>query len=284
MPGPLTSEFNADAVAALPGPAWLLDQRRSSWELFAGLDLPRESEEIWRYSRIEELDLSRYAPRSPGPVLAVDQLPVPLQRLVEAAGPDATLVVSHNGGEGPLLRPQPGLEVVPIGHGPLLDGREPVTALAGPRADVWKAMNGAFVRAPWRVTVRAGAEVAAPLVVVHWLDEDGMAVFPRLEVEVGENASVRVVEIIASADADILAVPLTELSLGRGAAPRVRPGPAPRPAGVATGQPGEPGEPGRHLALNDSGAGRRLRSCAHRLRARGPWWRQSAFGGLLRFW
>ena len=78
-------------------------------------------------------------------------------------------------------------------------------------------MNGAFVRAPWRVTVRAGAEVAAPLVVVHWLDEAGRAVFPRLEVEVGENASVTVVEIIASADADILAVPVTELSLGRGA-------------------------------------------------------------------
>jgi Fe-S cluster assembly protein SufD len=217
VPAPLTSEFNADAVAALPGPAWLLDQRRSSWELFSGLDLPRESEEIWRYSRIEELDLSRYTPGSPGPVLGLDLLPVPVQQLVEAAGPDATVVVSHNGGEAPLLRPQPGLEVVPNGHGPLADGSEPVTALAGPRADVWKAMNGAFVRAPWRVTVRAGAEVAAPLVVVHWLDEEGRAVFPRLEVEVGENASARVVEIIASADSDILAVPVTELSLGRGA-------------------------------------------------------------------
>ena len=118
MPGPLTSEFNADAVAGLPGPAWLLDQRQSSWELFAGLDLPRESEEIRRYSRIEELDLNRYAPVSPGPVLAPDQLPAPVQQLVAAAGPDATIVVSHNGGEGPVLRPQPAFEVVPIGHGP----------------------------------------------------------------------------------------------------------------------------------------------------------------------
>ena len=261
-----------------------MDQRRSSWELFAGLDLPTESEEIWRYSRIEELDLSRYGPGSPGPVLALDQLPAPVQRLAEAAGPDATLVVSHNGGEAPLLRPQPGVEVVPIGHGPLVEGREPVTALAGPRADVWKAMNGAFVRAPWRVTVRPGAEVVAPLVVVHWLDEEGRAVFPRLEVEVGENASVRVVEIIASADADVLVVPVTELSARSRRPPRVRPGPAPRPAGVATGQPGEPGQPGRHLALNDSGAGRRLRPCAHRLRARGPGRRQPAVGGLLRFW
>jgi Fe-S cluster assembly protein SufD len=217
VPVPLTSEFNAEAVAALPGPAWLLDLRRSSWELFSGLELPRESEEIWRYSRIEELDLSRYAPCLRGGVKAVDELPVPVQQLLEAAGPTATLIVSHNGFEGRVLRPQPGLEVMPIGHGPLGDGSEPLTALAGPRADVWKAMNGAFVRAPWRVTVAAGAEVPAPLVVVHWLDVDGCAVFPRLEVEVGENASVQVMEVIASADADVLAVPLTELTLRRGA-------------------------------------------------------------------
>jgi len=217
VPVPLSSEFNADAVEALPGPAWLLDRRRSSWELFAGLELPRESEEIWRYSRIEDLDLARYAPCSPGRVVGTDQLPVAVQQLVAGAGPAATLVISHNGGEGPVLQPQAGLDVVPIGHGPIHGSGEPLTALSGPRADVWKAMNGAFVRAPWRVTVSPGAEVAAPLVVVHWLDEDGSAVFPRLEIEVGDNASLQLVEVIASTDGDILALPLTELSLGRGA-------------------------------------------------------------------
>jgi Fe-S cluster assembly protein SufD len=213
----LSSEFNADAVANLPGPAWLLDLRRGSWELFSSLDWPKESEEIWRYSRIQELDLSRYAPSAPRGTVALDDLPAPVQQLVAAAGLEATLIVSHNGGEGPVLRPQRGLDVVPIGRGPFEDGGEPVTALSGPRADVWKAMNGAFVRTPWRVTVSAGVEVTAPLVVVHWLDEDGAALFPRLEVEVGENASVKVVEVIASTAADMLAVPLTELSLGRGA-------------------------------------------------------------------
>ena len=107
--------------------------------------------------------------------------------------------------------------MVPIGRGPLEARGEPVTALSGPRADVWKAMNGAFVRVPWRVTVSAGAVVSAPVVVVHWLDAAGGAVFPRLEVEVGENASAQVVEVVASTGDDMLAAPLTELSLERGA-------------------------------------------------------------------
>ena len=217
MPVPLSSEFNADAAAALPGPAWLLDLRRASWERFAGSDLPQESEEIWRYSRIDQLDLSRFAPVPPGRARAVDQLPDEVQQLVAAAGPAATVVVSRNGGDGAVLGPQPGLDVSPGGEGPFGDGTQPVPMLAGPRADVWTAMNGAFVRVPWRATVTSGAHVAHPLVLVHWLDGDGSAVFPRLEVEVGDNASVKVIEIIASPEVEILAVPLTQLWLRPGA-------------------------------------------------------------------
>ncbi len=79
-------------------------------------------------------------------------------------------------------------------------------------------MNGAFVQVPWRVTVPAGAVIDGPLVLVHWLDKDGSAVFPRLEIEVGDNASLRVVEIVASADVEVLSVPVAHLYL--------RPGPA----------------------------------------------------------
>jgi Fe-S cluster assembly protein SufD len=216
VPVPLSSDFNADAVAALPGPAWLLDERRASWELFSGLEWPKESEEIWRYSRIDDLDLSRYAPVPPLGQVGVDELPAPVQKLLDAVGP-ATVVVSHNGAEAAVARPQPGLDLMPAGYGPLGDGTQPVASLSGPRADVWRAMNGAFVRAPWRVTVAAGAVVDDPLVVVHWLDGEGVAVFPRLEVEVGENASAQVLEVVASGDTDLLAVPVTELSLQRGA-------------------------------------------------------------------
>jgi Fe-S cluster assembly protein SufD len=41
------------------------DARRAAAERAAARDLPTPSEEIWRYSRIDELDLERFAPGSP---------------------------------------------------------------------------------------------------------------------------------------------------------------------------------------------------------------------------
>jgi Fe-S cluster assembly protein SufD len=212
-----TSKFSAGAVPALPGPGWLRQSRLASWERFSASELPREAEEIWRYSRIEELELSGYALCPPGGDVAIDELPGELQALVGAAGPGATVLVSHNGGEGRILNPQDSLRVVPFGDAPLGAGTPPPPVLHGPAADVWTDLNGALVQVPWRVTVAPEAVVEGPLVIVHWLDRDGCAVFPRLEVEVGDNASVRVVEIIASADIDVLSVPVAHLYLRPGA-------------------------------------------------------------------
>ena len=212
-----TSKFSAGAVHALPGPDWLRQSRLASWERFSASELPRESEEIWRYSRIEELELSRYGPCPPGGEVAIDELPGELQALVGAVGAEATVLVSHNGGEGRILNPQNTLRVAAFGDAPLGEGAPPAPVLHGPAADIWTALNGAFVQVPWRVTVGAGATVERPLVVVHWFDRDGCAVFPRLEVEVGDNASLRVVEIIASPDVDVLSVPMAHLYLRPGA-------------------------------------------------------------------
>jgi Fe-S cluster assembly protein SufD len=213
------SEFNAQVVSSRPGPKWLRESRLASWDRFVSSDLPRESEEIWRYSRIDDLDLNRYAPCAEGTGAGahVADLPAPLRELVEAAGADATVLVSRNGGLGEVVRPQPGVEIGPAGSGPFWEATEPLPVLAGPQADPWTALNGAFAEVPWRVRVAPGLAVAAPVVVVHWLEGEGVAVFPRLEVEVGEGACLQVVEIVASADADLLAVPLTQLRVGPGA-------------------------------------------------------------------
>ena len=178
--------------------------------------MPSESEEIWRYSRIDELGPGRYAPCPIGATGEVDLggLPGELQGLVAAAGPAATVLVSHNGGNGRVVRPQQGLEVVGGGPGPI--GAGPGLVVAGPPADVWSDLNMAFVVVPWRVTVAPGADIAGPVVVVHWMDCERTAVFPRLEVEVGKDASVKVVEVIASADVSVLAVPVARAALAAG--------------------------------------------------------------------
>ena len=57
---PLVSAFTPDAVRELGG-NWL-DMRLAAVERFAAAPLPTPSEEIWRYSRIDRLDLDSFAP------------------------------------------------------------------------------------------------------------------------------------------------------------------------------------------------------------------------------
>ncbi len=52
--------LTVDAVRALAGPAWLRDRRVAAAEHFAATALPTAEEEVWRYSRIGELDLDRF--------------------------------------------------------------------------------------------------------------------------------------------------------------------------------------------------------------------------------
>src|SRR5436853_538326 len=54
--------FTPEVATSLSGPEWLRARRRDAVDRFAGLELPTEAEEIWRYSRISQLDLGAYTP------------------------------------------------------------------------------------------------------------------------------------------------------------------------------------------------------------------------------
>ena len=54
--------FTPDSARALAGPGWLVERRVAAAEQFASAPLPTPSEEAWRYSRIDQLDLDRYRP------------------------------------------------------------------------------------------------------------------------------------------------------------------------------------------------------------------------------
>jgi hypothetical protein len=56
------STFSAEASASLGGPDWLRRRRATGYEAFSSTPLPSESEEVWRYSPIEELSLEDFAP------------------------------------------------------------------------------------------------------------------------------------------------------------------------------------------------------------------------------
>ena len=185
-PGPL-SAFPVDAAAALAGPAWLQGRRAAAAEAFGAAAFPSAQEEVWRYSRIAELDLDRYAPSADA--VAVD-LPIPEEWTAKGvAVRRAADLVDETSGIGSV-------------------------AQGGP--DVFATLNDAFAADPVVVSVPRGAQLTEPLVVGTRLAGAGAAGFPRLVVLVGEGAAATVIERTTSTDDDLLSVPLTELRVERG--------------------------------------------------------------------
>ena len=200
--------FSPDASAALGGPDWLRDRRAAALERFTATALPSAEEELWRYSRVAELDLERHRPAVEAPSGAWD-LPAPLRDV-----PRAALVVVRNGHLVSVEGGAPGLEVGPLVE---LDRTgEALGAVAGEPADAFASLHDAFVADPVLVRVARGAVVPDPVVVVSLVDGGGTAAFPRLVVRAGENSELTVYGHAASApDVDALVIPMVELDAGQ---------------------------------------------------------------------
>jgi len=167
--------FSPDAARELGGPSWLVEQRVAAAERFAAAPWPTTAEEIWRYSRIDDLDLERF---------------VPSALSTTVVGADGLLV--EGGAAGDLL------------------GSVMVEAV-----DVFAELNRAFAVKPTVISVPAGKAVADPILVTHEIAGRGTAGFPRLVIDAGEDSEVTVVERFTSArDTEAVLAPVLELRAG----------------------------------------------------------------------
>jgi Fe-S cluster assembly protein SufD len=203
--------FSADASAALGGPDWLRSRRTAALDAFSRTPLPSPEAELWRYSRVAELDLDRYAPAVDAPTRD-GPLPAHLQAVLDAVGPRAALVVVRNGHLVSVEGGAPGLEVGPLAE--LDPTGAALGAVAGEPADAFTSLHDAFVADPVLVRVGRGVVVPDPVVVVSLVDGDGTAAFPRLVVSAGEDSELTVFGHTASDDVDALVVPVVELDAG----------------------------------------------------------------------
>lgn len=212
---PTLRNFTPDAAAFLPGPAWLQASRRAAAERFESAELPTEAEEVWRYSRIDQLELDAYAP-VPADVAVVPGLPPELSTVVDAVGERAALLVLRNGNVAHLE-----VDAALIGRGvvvgPLIgdaSGEALFGSVADP-ADVFVDLGTAFTTGGVVVRVPRGVMIEQPIVVVHWVDAASGAVFPRLLVQTGQAAQVSVLDYAASPQGlAALVCPLVELDAG----------------------------------------------------------------------
>ena len=166
--------------------------------------LPSWEEEVWRYSPIDELDLTGFVPATAG-----DRTLDGLADMVESLPAHSALVILRDG------------EVV-FSEGTHLVSGDAATALLGTvrggEVDVFSELNDEYCLGPVVIDVPGGTDVALPIIVINLVETSGLAVFPRLAVRVGADASVNVLDIVRSDDGvDSLVVPVVEYDVAAAA-------------------------------------------------------------------
>jgi Fe-S cluster assembly protein SufD len=194
------------------GPEWLRARRTAAAERFTAASLPDASEEIWRYSRIAELELDAYRPALDGAEVAGEGAGTP-----EGTGERAALVVVHNGRLARVeVDPALAAKGLVVADAATLDDGDDLLGRTAV-ADVFTELNSAFLPGATVVRIPRGLVVEQPIVIVHHLDGDGIASFSRTLVLAGENSDATVIEHQSSSDVAAFSDPVVDLDVADGA-------------------------------------------------------------------
>ena len=155
---------------------------------YASTPLPSDSEELWRYSRINELDVTRF-PNTSAPT---DTVSVELPQSAVDAG---VVVLSGEAAQNSGL------------FGTILANDLDALTLLG----VASADDVLLIDIP------AGRTIADPIRLTRTLTTDAAVLASRVFIRAGANSEATVIERLSSNDIESLAIPLTELSVGHAA-------------------------------------------------------------------
>ncbi|MCP3938128.1 MAG: Fe-S cluster assembly protein SufD [Actinomycetia bacterium] len=187
-------------------PVWLAELRSVAHERAVEAGLPSAEEEQWRYSPIDEIDLSSYYlakhphERLAGEFLDADSIA------------DAALVIDTVDGFLTNVDDRGADGVVVIDS----SKSESITATGTVLAesiDTFADANLALSPSPLVVSIAANVIVEGPIVVRHHIAGDGGLVAPRLTVVAGENSQSTVIEVVTSDEVEAMVLAVTELSL-----------------------------------------------------------------------
>lgn len=166
--------------------------------------LPNANEELWRYSRIDDFPTHRFVAAKQGS--RVTESPT-LSDLRTALGVE-NAIVTRNG----FLSGSP-LDVTGLDVQSATGNAESMTSGAVPFSEAFADAQATALT----VTVADGAQIEEPVFLLHYLDQEGGACFPAVDVQVGASARVQIVEVVISDDVHCVAVPQTRVTVGDGA-------------------------------------------------------------------
>lgn len=219
----VVNSLTVEVAEALGGPEWLVRRRVEAAQRALAKSMPDTHEEVWRYSRVAELDLDGYQPvgRSTGSSPSLPSSPT------AASGADA--VIASMGDisgvvvvvDGVIIRAELAPEMVGSGvrFGPVTDdGRDEAAlgAVLDEPTDLFAELNDAFCTDPVLLDVPDGLVVERPFLLVDWVSSEGIVTFPRFVLRAGDGSELDVVEWHGSDDVASLACHVTELDVGAG--------------------------------------------------------------------
>lgn len=195
------------------------DRRVAAASRFASTDLPTTADEVWRYSRIDDLDLDRYRLADPGASSTSRADPAQLDIEEWTAGGVAATVVVVDGKvtsvEVSAAAAASGLTVSSLLDGTAADG--PGAGALTDDSEGFIALNEAFAADPIVVRSTASSVIDGVVHVVRISTVDALATFGRLIVHAGANSTLAVVEHHRSTAQHTFTAPYTELRLDRDA-------------------------------------------------------------------
>lgn len=208
-------EAHLSRVAHLP--AWWIDRKRTAYELFASLPMPKRTDEGWRFSNYNALSLDGYT--APAQVTLAELHHGNLG--VNSAG---TLIFANH--RVALSEPvsaelaQKGvifdtLQNALLKHGELV--REHLLRQPSKLgSEKFAALHEAFLEDGAFIYVPKNTEVELPIGVFHYVSGVNTAVFPHTLVIADENAKVTVADFFRSVQPSALSVPQGERQLAVG--------------------------------------------------------------------
>ncbi len=213
------------ASKALPGPTWLADRRSHYVEKMRDARFPSTDEELWRYTDINIFSLNDYRPLSAEEIGKPGERKSPGGGVVAAeAGDHSGLIVVRDGRvvHHALSEELEALGVVVNGiaetTGEQLDRvQKSLGTVAKETSDVFVMLNEAMSTGGAYIYVPRDVVVEQPIVIVHWNEGAGVAVFDRTLVHVERNASVSIIERFESSDQKIFVSSITECIVGENA-------------------------------------------------------------------
>jgi Fe-S cluster assembly protein SufD len=173
---------------------------------------PIADDEVWRYSRVAEIDLDGLAPvTAPGPQDSAE-----FDDHLDAIGDRAGLVHVL---DGHLVEvdlddrcADRGVQIGPVGE--VKVGEAVLGSVLGAPTDRFGLLNDALAADPVVIAIPGGVDVGHPIVIVNQTATPRGLSFPRIVVDAGPDSAVTIVEVQVGGASGSLAVPITEIAVG----------------------------------------------------------------------